>query len=202
MSLHRRELLKTGLTASAAMALPRFAWAQPAFAPQPGAWRSFAVTTRIAIAQARGSAQAWIPLPAVNETGWFKSLGSEWTGNGTASVVREPNYGAQLLHVEWPNGSGSATVEVTSRIATRDRAVDLAKPKTTPPLAAGERALYTRGTELIPVDGIVKETSDRIVAGAAAELDKARDRVVANYKKNKGIAEPKAAPAATSGKKK
>lgn len=31
---------------------------------------------------------------------------------------------------------------------------------------------------------------------------KAQDRAVANYKKNKGIAEPKASPATTSGKKK
>lgn len=31
---------------------------------------------------------------------------------------------------------------------------------------------------------------------------KAQDKAVANYKKNKGIAEPKASPATTSGKKK
>ena len=36
----------------------------------------------------------------------------------------------------------------------------------------------------------------------AADLDKARDKAVANFKKNKGIAEPKASPATTSGKKK
>ena len=36
-----------------------------------------------------------------------------------------------------------------------------------------------------------------------AELNnKAMDKAVANYKKNKGIAEPKASPAAMSGKKK
>jgi hypothetical protein len=36
----------------------------------------------------------------------------------------------------------------------------------------------------------------------AADLDKARDRAVANFKKNKGIVEPKAPPAAAKGKKK
>lgn len=36
-----------------------------------------------------------------------------------------------------------------------------------------------------------------------AELNaKAQDKAVANYKKNKGIADPKASPATTSGKKK
>jgi len=38
-------------------------------------------------------------------------------------------------------------------------------------------------------------------AKEAADLDKARDRAVANFKKNKGIVEPKA-PAAAAGKKK
>jgi len=39
-------------------------------------------------------------------------------------------------------------------------------------------------------------------AKAAEEQTKAEDRAVANYRKNKGIADPKAAPAAKSGKKK
>ena len=47
--------------------------------------------------------------------------------------------------------------------------------------------------------------AEKAKAGAAkeaAELDKARDKAVANYKKGKGIVEPKASPATTSGKKK
>ena len=47
--------------------------------------------------------------------------------------------------------------------------------------------------------------ADKAKAAAAkdaAELDKARDKAVANFKKNKGIAEPKAPPAAMPGKKK
>ena len=39
-------------------------------------------------------------------------------------------------------------------------------------------------------------------AKEAAETAKAQDKAVANYKKNKGIAEPKASAATTSGKKK
>ena len=39
-------------------------------------------------------------------------------------------------------------------------------------------------------------------AKEGAENAKAQDKAVANYKKNKGIAEPKASPATTSGKKK
>ena len=39
-------------------------------------------------------------------------------------------------------------------------------------------------------------------AKEAADNDKAMEKAVANYKKNKGIVEPKASPATTSGKKK
>jgi len=47
--------------------------------------------------------------------------------------------------------------------------------------------------------------ADKAAAAKAkdAELNgKAMDKAVANYKKNKGIADPKASPATTSGKKK
>ena len=46
------------------------------------------------------------------------------------------------------------------------------------------------------------EKAKATAAQEAAELDKARDRAVANYKKNKGIAETKAEPAKPAGKKK
>ena len=174
MSLHRRDFLKSGLALSVAMGLPRAASAQTTFAPRPGDWRSFAVTSRIEIARPDGKTQAWVPLPSVNEADWFQSLGNEWTGNGAASVVQEPNYGAQMLHVVWADGSDNCLVEVTSRIATRDRAVDLAKPTPPSSLSSPERELYSRGTDLIPVDGIVKEASDKIVAGAETDVDKAR----------------------------
>jgi len=176
MSIDRRELLKASVAISAAAMLPNAARSEVSFDPQPGAWRNFQIVTRIEIAGADGKTQAWIPLPAVNERDWFKSLGSEWTSNGRAVVARDPRYGAEMLHVEWAVGEKSRMVEVTSRIATRDRAVDFTKPGKPAPLLAADRALYTKGTVLIPVDGIVKETSDKILADANAgtDIEKAR----------------------------
>jgi len=174
MSIDRRELLKAGIAISAAVALPNAALAEVDFAPQPGAWRNFQVRTRLEIVKADAKTQAWIPVPAVNERDWFKSLGSEWTSNGRAALVREPKYGAEMLHVEWTDGEKSPVVEVTSRIATRDRAIDFAMPRRPAPLSAAEHELNTQGTELIPVDGIVKQTSDKIVANAKTDIEKAR----------------------------
>ena len=71
-----------------------------------------------------------------------------------------------MLHVVWAEGEKAPVVEVTSKFATRDRAVDLTKPGNAPALSRAERKLYTPATDLIPTDGIVKETSDKITAGA------------------------------------
>jgi transglutaminase-like putative cysteine protease len=183
MRFNRRSVLKAGAALSAVAAMPRMASAYGAFNPQPGPWRQFEVVTRLEIAKPDGKMQAWVPVPAVNEADWFKSLGSEWTGNGYAALGRDPKYGAQFVHVEWNEGETRPAIEVTSRIATRDRAVDLSKAGTVKPLSAAEHKFYTEGTELIPVDGIVKQTSDKIVAGAKTDVQKARaiyEWIVAN----------------------
>ncbi len=176
MSMDRRKLLKAGAVLAAASALPHGARAEMRFDPQPGAWRKFQIVTRVEFAPTGGTTQAWVPVPAVNERDWFKSLGSDWTSNGRATLARDPKYGAEMLRVEWADGEKKPFVEVKSTIATRDRAVDLAKPGQPEPLSAADRALYTQGTALIPVDGIVKETSDKILAdaGAATDVEQAR----------------------------
>jgi transglutaminase-like putative cysteine protease len=181
MSIDRRELLKAGIAVSAAVVLPNAGRAEAGFAPQPRARRAFQVLTRLEIVKADGNTQAWIPVPAVNEPDWFKSLGSAWTSNGRAALVREPKYGAEMLHVQWTGSEKSPVVEVTSRIATRDRAVDLKKPGRPAPLSAAERERNTRGTELIPIDGIVKQTSDQIVADANAKTDTEKARAIYDW---------------------
>jgi transglutaminase-like putative cysteine protease len=174
MRINRRELLKGGAAVSVAAVFGDAACAEDAFAPAPGAWRTFQVTTQVQMAVPQGDAQAWVPLPSVNEADWFRSLGNAWKANArTAEMVRDPKYSAEMLHFTW-SGETTPVVEVTSRIATRDRAADLSAPGGEPPLSAAERRFYTEGSDLIPVDGIVKATADRITAAAASEIGKAR----------------------------
>lgn len=173
MHFDRRDFLKTGAAFTVAAGLPQFASAQGAFAPRPGNWRSFQIVTRLEIAKPEGKTQAWVPLPSVNEKDWFKSEGSQWTTNGKATKARDPKYGAEMLHVEWPDGEKAPVVEVTSKISAQDRAVDLSKPgNPSIKLSAAERKFNTEGNELIPIDGIVKQTSDKIVAGKKTEVEK------------------------------
>jgi transglutaminase-like putative cysteine protease len=175
MSMQRRDFLKAGVAVSMLSAVPRSAWSDSDFALQPGAWRRFELRTRIEISDPAGATRAWVPLPSVNEAQWFRAEGSEWSGNAlSADLVQEPKYGAQMLHVRWGEHETAPAIEVVSRIATRDRAVDFTKPRAAIPLSDADRALYTKGTALIPVEGLVKETSDTIVAGRESDLDKAR----------------------------
>src|SRR5437660_1794253 len=80
-----------------------------------------------------------------------------------------------MLYAEWPSGESAPVVELTSRFATRDRNFDLSKPD---PSAVKESPAalkkYLEGTKLIPIDGIVLETSQEITRGATADVEKAR----------------------------
>ncbi|HMK79130.1 MAG TPA: transglutaminase domain-containing protein [Xanthobacteraceae bacterium] len=168
----RRDILRGGAALSLAAALPRSARAQGAFAPQPGKWRSFEVVTRLEIPSGRGATQAWVPVPSVNEPAWFRSGETVWKTNAKAALVIEAKYGASFVHAQWADGEAAA-IEVVSAFSTQDRAIDLTRPGHAT-LSGAERALYTAPTRLIPTDGIVKSTSDRITAGAASDVDKAR----------------------------
>jgi Transglutaminase-like superfamily len=175
MQFDRRDFLRTGTASALAAGIPRFASAQGTFAPQPGAWRNFEIVTRLEIAKPEGRMQAWVPLPSVNEKDWFKSNGSRWTTNGEATLACDPACGAEMLHVEWAEGEKAPMVEVISKISTQDRAVDMSMPgNSSIDLSTAERKFNTKGTELIPVDGIVKQTSDKIVAGKKTEVEKVR----------------------------
>jgi transglutaminase-like putative cysteine protease len=181
--MDRRDLLKAGAAMSAGALLPRRAFAAPS-APEPGKWRSFEIVTRIALKDSKGAARAWVPLPSIAATDWIKPLGNRWSiQGGTASEYTFAPYNADLLMAEWPVGTAAPVVEVTSRVATRDRAVDLTRPGRPAPLSAYDRRLNLSATQLIPTDGIVKATADKIAAGATGDVAKARriyEWIVAN----------------------
>ncbi|WP_139247979.1 transglutaminase domain-containing protein [Hyphomicrobium sp. CS1GBMeth3] len=172
--MSRRDVLKAGAAISVLAAFPSVP-VHAAFAPRPGTWRNFELVTRVTIAEPTGFMQGWIPLPAFSDPIWFKPAGSTWETNAkTAEIVRDPKYDAEMLHVVWAEGENAPVVEIKSTFATQSRAVDLTKPTGPHTLSDAERALYLAATELIPVDGIVKETSDRLTAGAKSDLDKAQ----------------------------
>ena len=173
MSLRRRTLLKTLGLATIAGPLATRAFADTvSFAPQPGAERTFEVTTRVELASVKGGAQVFVPAPAQDFAGWAKARGTSFTGNaGHMALSSDPHSGAKFVDAAWTGGD-NGVLEVTSRISTRDRAVDLSRPGGARALSAHERALYLASTDKVPLDGIVKTTSDAIVAGKTTDVAK------------------------------
>ena len=179
--MDRRTFIKTAAAsatfAAAAAAAPRFAFAADnAFKPAPAAgWRVFEVTTRVELSAASGAPRLWLPLPAVEDAAWIKPMGNLWQGNAAAvQQVRDPVYGAQMLAATWDAGEPAPVLEVVSRFATRDRAIDLAQPGKVAPLDAATRRLYTHATELMPTGGIVRKTAVDITKGAKSDIEQAR----------------------------
>jgi len=123
-----------------------------------------------------GVTRAWVPVPLQTDTDHFKRQGDTWTSNGGAvRAVKDARYDLGLVYAEWPVGEKVPVVEITSRFATRDRAVDLTRPPATAPREdKAVLARYLEPTRLIPTDGIVRETARGMTDGAATDVDKAR----------------------------
>ena len=173
--MKRRSFLLVATATPLVSTFPRLALAQQLpFEPRQGAWKTYEIVTRVEPLKPAGRTQAWIPLPSVNSD-YQKVEGDSWTGNASsARVVTDGTYGARMLHAEWAPGQEMPLIEVTSRFQTRDRALDLSRPDPRLVLERDAREFYTKPTDLIPTDGIVRETSNKIVQGKKTEMEKAR----------------------------
>ena len=192
MTTARRSLLK-GAAAWGALSLSTWSSAQTAasavaaahnartFAPQPGTWRTFEVTTRVDVLKADGITRVWLPVPSVN-TDWQQSGVSSFASNGTARMRNDSLQGVQMLYAEFAASVDKPYVEITSRVQTQNRGLGA---KAAPARAEDAATLnyYTRPTQLLPTDGIVRETAQKAIAGATTDEGKVRaiyDWIVAN----------------------
>lgn len=169
--IYRRDLIKAGAAAGLAGLAPGFASAQVTFNPEPSGWRTFVLTT---IVEPAFATRAWLPLPTLVASDWQRPGDLTWTGNAQrAERARDPKHGAEMLCVEWSASQKNPTIEITARVQTQDRAVRPGRGSA-PALSEEERKYNLMATDLLPVDGIVKETADGIVRGKASDTDKAR----------------------------
>ncbi len=176
--MDRRDFLRISGAASAGNALPSIATS--AFAQAPAAtggdgWRVFEVTARVEVLRPVGLTRVWLPMPLQSDTDYQKALGNTWSaGDGRTWASKDSHYGSDILSAEWAEGM-KPVLELKSRFATRDRAVDLATPAGTQKLDEATRKLYTAPTDLIPTDGIVRKTAlDATKGVSGGDLEKAR----------------------------
>lgn len=181
--MNRRTLLQA---LPAAALLSTTPWVTRAQEKAAG-WRTFETVTRLEIKPPTGAVQAWVPLPLSQDTDWFQTLENSIGGNFEKSrIVVEPVYRAAMVVATFKVGEQQPVLEVTSRFRTRDRKVELkrgAGMQATP----AELATYLKPTELMPTDGIVRETAMQITGRARTDVDKARavyEWVVENTERN------------------
>jgi transglutaminase-like putative cysteine protease len=181
--MKRRTLLQALPAAGLLSAVP---WSARAQSPEAG-WRTFETVARLEITPPTGAVQAWVPLPLSQDTDWFQTLENGISGNfETSRIVHEPIYRAAMVAATFKAGEPQPIVEVTSRFRTRDRRVEL-KPGAGMQATTAELATYLKPTELMPTDGIVRETALEITKRARTDVNKARavyEWVVENTERN------------------
>lgn len=167
--IRRRHLLQG---AAALAAVPAIAQ-ERRFEPHDGPWRTFEVTTTAQVADVKGSTRVWLPVPDL-DTPWQRTLEHTWTGNATqARLVSDAAKGVRMLYAEFAPGIAVPTVTLTSRVQTKNRVVDWnARGRASEDPAVLRAALQP--AELMPLDGIVRDTARKATAGAASDVEKAR----------------------------
>ena len=177
--MNRRHFLRFSSAASAlCMSGLSLSQVRAAMAPVSADWRTFELSTEIKIKDPQGPARIWIPMPYSHDTDYQRGARSSWQidGAGQAQLHDAGGYDVQMLAVQWPADQTPRSIIVTSQFQTRNRRVDLSQPPV--PGAARESAAtlraYTQPTSLLPTDGIVKQTAQRITQGQQGDIAKAR----------------------------
>jgi len=170
--MNRRGFLKTSMAVSGCAAIPTAM--SKAVAEIDGApWRVFELTTRVEVLKPAGTTRVWLPTPLTADTPYQKALGNAWTAEGGSAVFStDPKYGAGIVAAEWA-ADHSPVLVLTSRVATRDITVDLKAPSRVPAESPDVLKRFLQPTDLLPTDGIVRETAVKITAGAGSDAEKA-----------------------------
>jgi len=171
--MNRRDFLRSVSTASASLALHKTG---DLFATgvNSGAWRTFEVTTRVEVLKSSGATRIWVPAALASDTQFQRTLSNTFHAEvGNARFVENKADSLGIISAEFPAGV-KPILSVTSRVATRDFAIDLAAPGQAPKESPAELEYYLRSTKLLPTDGIVKATALEITQGAKIDIQKAR----------------------------
>src|ERR1700720_3850192 len=171
--MKRRDFLRSVGVVSASLAFPK-----PECLLSQGAaadvWRTFEVTTSVQVLKTSGMTRIWLPAALVNPTPFQKTLANEFKAEGgTAKMVESSADTLGIIAAEFPAGV-HPILTVTSRIATKNYAVDLSAPGNAPKEDQAGLEHFLRPTKLLPTDGIVKTTATEITKGAKTDAEKAR----------------------------
>jgi transglutaminase-like putative cysteine protease len=169
--MNRRDFLLSASALPAAIAFPA---SERLLAADTAEWRTFEITTRIEIAQPKGTTRVWLPAALSVQTPFQRTLSNDYkVESGKARIVGNSADGLGIVAAEFPAGE-KPVLTLTSRVATKNFAVDLSTPGKTTKADSAQLQYFSRSTKMLPTDGIVKARAMEITRGAKSDLDKAR----------------------------
>src|SRR5690242_16123623 len=155
--MNRRDFLRSAGVVSAGFVFPELG--QVAEAVPSERWRTFEVKTRVEILKPSGKTRVWLPGALLGRTPFQRTLSNEFSAEGgRAKLVEGKADGLGIVAAEFPAGV-RPVVTLTSRVETRDYAVDLSTSGTVSQAERKELEHFLRPTKLLPTNGIVKETA-------------------------------------------
>lgn len=190
--MQRRHFLSmtaaTPLLGVGAFAVPSLASARSL--PASEGWRTYEIVTTVDVSERTGLGRVWVPVPAQQlgyAGGSYQQLVDtrfDAPGAKQAKLV-DGTGGARMLAVEWVDPNAPQKLVLTNQVALRDRAFDLGADAKGGQASAEQLRPWLRASDYKPLDGVVAETSRKIVrdAGAQTDMEKAKaiyDWIVAN----------------------
>jgi transglutaminase-like putative cysteine protease len=170
--MDRRDFLRSAGVVSASLAFPKAA--RLLALPETPGWRTFEVTTRVEVLKPSGTTLVWLPAALIRETAYQKTLTNDFRAEGgSAEIVERKADALGIVAAKFPAGV-KPVLTLTSKVATRNAAVDLSAPGKAPKADRAELDNFLRPTKLIPTEGLVKAKATEITRGAATDVDKAR----------------------------
>jgi transglutaminase-like putative cysteine protease len=170
--MNRRDFLRSAGVVSAGLALPG---ATRLFAqgPNSAGRRTFDLTTRVEVLKPSGTTRIWLPAGIISETPFQKTLSNTYHADGGAARMTGSKADALgIIAAEFPAGV-KPVLTLTSRMATKNIAVDVTARGQAPQVNAADLQHFLRPTHLLPTDGIVKATASEITKSAKTDLEKA-----------------------------
>jgi transglutaminase-like putative cysteine protease len=175
--MNRRDFFRAAGAASATLALSesKFLFARARAAQATGTWRTFEVTTRAEILTPAGTTRVWLPAALLGETPFQRTLSNDFRAEGgRAELVERKEEALGIVSAVFPEGA-KPVLTLTSRVQTRDYAVEPSAPPAVPADAtSAELRHFLRPTAYMPTDGVVKSTADEITKGAKTDVAKAK----------------------------
>lgn len=131
----------------------------------------------------------WIPLPSdISGFQDILQLGSSTDAKESFQTAHN-NYESATLYAKWEKSSITKILNITMKIALRDRQCDF-KPKRICPNSVEEAQKFLAPTAHIPTDGAVAKTAKKIVGNEKDPLKKARkiyDWIITNSYRDESV---------------